>query len=79
MRVEWTDPALDALEDLRDYIAKDSPYFARQFVERIFDATGALKSHPLMERPVPEADRQDVRELIYHRVSGDLPHSAGAC
>ncbi len=65
MRVEWTDPALDALEGIRDYIAKGSPYYARGFIERIFDAAGKLKDHPRMGRPVPEADRDDVRELIY--------------
>ncbi len=65
MRVEWTDPALDALEGIRDYIAKDSPYYARRFIERIFDAAQKLQDHPRMGRPVPEADREDVRELIY--------------
>jgi len=39
MLIEWTDPALDDLETIRDYIGKDSPYYARQFIERIFDAT----------------------------------------
>ena len=65
MRVEWTDPALDALEGMRDYIARDSPYYARRFIERIFDAAAKLKDHPKMGRPVPEADRDEVRELIY--------------
>jgi len=65
MRVEWTAPALDTLEGIRDYIAKDSPYYARRFIERILDATGKLKDHPKIGRPVPEADRDEVRELIY--------------
>ena len=65
MGLEWTDPALDALEGIRDYIAKDSPYYARRFIERIFDAAEKLQDHPNMGRPVPEADRDDVRELIY--------------
>jgi len=65
MRLEWADPALDALEGIRDYIAKDPPYYARRFIERIFDAAEPLKDHPKMGRPVPEADGDDVRELIY--------------
>lgn len=65
MRLDWTDPALDALEGIRDYIAKDSPYYARRFIERIFEAAEALQEHPKMGRTVPEADRDDVRELIY--------------
>ncbi len=65
MALEWTDPALDDLEDIRDHIGKDSPYYARRFIERIFDAAAALHDQPQMGRLVPEADRQDVRELIF--------------
>jgi len=65
MLIEWTDPALDDLEIIRDYIGKDSPYYARQFIERIFDAAERLQDHPKIGRPVPEAGREDVRELIY--------------
>ncbi len=35
MQVEWTDPALDDLEVIRNYIAKDSPYYVRRFIDRI--------------------------------------------
>jgi len=65
MRVEWTDPALDALKGIRDYIGRDSPYYARRFIERIFNAAEKLQDHPKMGRPVPEADQDNVRELIY--------------
>jgi len=65
MLIEWTDPALDDLETIRDYIGKDSPYYARQFIERIFDAAATLQNHPKMDRPFPEADREDVRELVF--------------
>jgi toxin ParE1/3/4 len=65
MRLEWTDPALDDLEAIRDHIAKDSPYYARAFIARIFDTTEKLQDHPKIGRPVPEADREDVRELIF--------------
>ncbi len=80
MLVEWTDPALDDLEVIRDYIAKDSPYYARRFIERIFDAAEKLQDHPQMGRPVPEADRDDVRELIFqgyriiYRTQSDCVH-----
>lgn len=65
MELEWTDPALDDLEAIRDYIGKDSPYYARRFIERIFDAAEKLQDHPHMGRHVPEASRDDVRELIF--------------
>ncbi len=46
MHLEWTDPSLDGLESIRNYIAKDSPYDARHFTERIFDAAGKLEDYP---------------------------------
>ena len=65
MRAEWTDPPLYALEGIRDYIDRDSPYYAQRFIERIFDVAGKLQDHPKMGRTIPEAARDDVRELIY--------------
>ncbi len=66
MQIEWTDPALEDLEVIRDYIAKDSPYYARNFIERIFDTTFKLEDFPEIGRPVPEAEgRDDIRELIF--------------
>ena len=65
MRIEWTDPALDDLTVIRDYIAKDSPFYAHNFIERIFNTTESLIDHPKLGRPVPEAERDDIRELIY--------------
>ena len=66
IEVRWSDPALDDLEGYRNHIAKDSPFYARQFVERVFDYVEKLTDFPKMGRLVPEAeDRDDIRELIY--------------
>lgn len=78
MELEWTDPALDDLENIRDYIGKDAPYYAKRFLERIFEAVEKLLDHPRIGRPVPEADQDDVRELILqgyriiYRIKPDL-------
>lgn len=65
MRVEWTEPALDDMIAIRDYIAEDSPENAYRFIERLFDAAEPLTEQPKMGRQVPEAERQDIRELLY--------------
>ncbi len=66
MRVSWAEPALEDLEAIQAYIAKDSNFYARQFVERIFDATIKLDVFPEIGRRVPEAEeRANVRELIF--------------
>jgi plasmid stabilization system protein ParE len=37
MKIEWTEPAVTDLEMVRDYIAKDSGFYALRFVERVFE------------------------------------------
>jgi toxin ParE1/3/4 len=66
MKVNWTEAALEDLEAIQAYIAKDSNFYARQFIERIFDAAKKLETFPEIGRRVPEAEeRIDVRELIF--------------
>ncbi len=66
MQIRWTEPALEDMEGIQDYIAKDSGFYARQFIERIFDVTKNLEIFPDLGREVPEAEeRDDVRELIF--------------
>ncbi len=65
MRLEWTDPALDALEIIRDHIAKDLPFYARRFIERIFDAAGKLRDHPRIGRLVPEGSSDKSHPWLY--------------
>ncbi len=38
MKIEWTEPSLLDIEGIRDYIKKDSEYYANRFVERIIEA-----------------------------------------
>jgi addiction module RelE/StbE family toxin len=66
MSITWSDVAEADLDDLYDYIARDVPYYAEQFVDRLIEAVGTLRDHPKLGRRVPEADdRDDVRELIF--------------
>ena len=64
MQVKWSDPALDDIEAIKTYISKDSPHYARAFIERIFTAVDRLLNFPLSGRVVPEAEDQEVREII---------------
>ena len=65
MKIVWTEPALCDLEGIRDYIRKDSEFYAQRFVEKIFAAVENLGRFPEIGRPVPEADDENIRELIY--------------
>lgn len=54
------------LKHLRDYIAKDSPFYAKQFSLRIIEAAEKLIDHPQIGRTVPEAadSAEDIREIF---------------
>jgi plasmid stabilization system protein ParE len=66
MQVRWTEPALEDMEGIQDYISKDSDFYARQFIERIFEVAKNLEDFPGLGRKVPETkEREDVRELIF--------------
>jgi plasmid stabilization system protein ParE len=53
MRIEWSQVALADLEDLYDYIARDVPYYAEQFVGRLMESVERLADHPRLGRCVP--------------------------
>ena len=42
MRVVWSEASEIDLDDLYDYIAKDSPIYAEQFVDQILKEVGLL-------------------------------------
>ncbi len=66
MQIKWTELALDDLEAIQAYISKDSIFYAKQFIERLFETVSKLKDFPELGRRVPEAeDRKYVRELIF--------------
>ncbi|HUF27071.1 MAG TPA: type II toxin-antitoxin system RelE/ParE family toxin [Gemmatimonadaceae bacterium] len=53
-RVVWTRPAREDLRELREFIARDSPRYARPTVARIVRSVARLREHPLSGRIVPE-------------------------
>ncbi len=66
MVIRWSRRGRTDIRNLQAYIAEDSPYYARRFVERVVAAIEKLTTFPEMGRTVPEAEgRQDVREIIY--------------
>ena len=65
MRLEWSRQARTDIRQLRAYISQDSPFYARQFIERLFKRIDNLPEFPRMGRAVPEAEREDIREIFY--------------
>ena len=81
MKLHWSDVAEADLDDIHDYIARDVPYYAELFVDRLIEATDKLEEHPRIGRRITEADQRDeIRELIVqgyriiYRVAGEDVH-----
>lgn len=65
MKIIWSEPAISDLENIRDYIAKDSGYYAAIFIEKIITAIEKTATFPLIGRMVPECNNKNIREVIY--------------
>jgi plasmid stabilization system protein ParE len=63
-RVVWTDPEIADLRNIIDYIARDSPRYAIQVGERIYEAAGNLELGPQAGWKVPEFDVDHFREVL---------------
>lgn len=66
MKILWAEPALDDAGRLRDYIALDQPFYAKEFTERLMTSVEPLADNPRMYRAVPEAKNDCIREVIFH-------------
>lgn len=66
MKLDWAEPSLLDLENIREYIAKDSEHYATRFIARIIEAAETLQQFPLIGRTVPEAEDETIRELLFH-------------
>ena len=64
VKVTWTDSAIQDLNDIGDYIAKDSIRYAEITIEKLFYSTEILIQHPLSGKVVPEFENDSIRELI---------------
>jgi addiction module RelE/StbE family toxin len=63
-QVEWTPQALDDLDAICLFIARDAPQVAAVFADRAFRATDRLANYPRSGRIVPELAVENIREII---------------
>lgn len=54
MKVVWTDTAKRNLRTIHDYIAQDSPAYAKRMVDRLTNRSKQIAVFPLSGRIVPE-------------------------
>jgi len=75
-RLIWTEPALNDLEAIAEYIALDKPDAARRYVQRVFQAVEHLARFPKSGSIPPEIPHLPYRQAvippyrIFYRVEG---------
>lgn len=57
--------AIEDVEAIRAYVARDSPHYADLVVERIVAAVARLENNPLSGRVLPEIGDESLREVIH--------------
>ena len=62
--VRWTPQAAEDLESIAEFIAEDSPHYARLLVIDILQAISHLIDFPRSGRIVPELNDPIIREII---------------
>jgi toxin ParE1/3/4 len=60
--VVWSAAALDDLQDIAEFIERDSAHYAEAVVDKIVALARDLPNFPMRGRVVPELGRDDVRE-----------------
>jgi toxin ParE1/3/4 len=75
----WSPQAIEDIEAIAEYIARDSTIYAESTVERIFQAPEKLIQFPKLGRIVPEKNDESIREIfvfqyriIYEIVSSEI-------
>jgi plasmid stabilization system protein ParE len=82
-KVTWTESAWIDLEEVADYIGKDSPHYAGAFVREVRDAARSLGYLAERGRTVPEFNDPSIRELfvrsyrLIYQVTGQTVYIVG--
>lgn len=83
--IRWSPRAASNLEDICNYIARDSPHYAALFAQRVFDIVTRIPDFPQAGRIVPEYGNESLREKIYrnyrivYRTSKNLIEIVAVC
>ncbi|MDX1253297.1 MAG: type II toxin-antitoxin system RelE/ParE family toxin [Gammaproteobacteria bacterium] len=64
--VKWARHAQTQLRHIHDYIAQDSPLYAKRVSDALVRKTFLLDELPRMGRKVPELNEENVRELALY-------------
>ena len=65
-KIVWSPEAIEDLESIVEYIARDSEFYARAVVTKILEVSRSIKDYPLIGRVVPEVGDEKIRERFIY-------------
>jgi len=65
MKIIWSPFATEKVSEIAGYIAEDKPVAAEKWVDTIFNYVKRLAKFPQMGRAIPEANRKEIREILF--------------
>jgi toxin ParE1/3/4 len=65
MKLVWTKEALHRLLEIEEYISRDNPNAATEFVDKLISLAETIVDNPKKGRVVPELSLDNIRELLY--------------
>jgi toxin ParE1/3/4 len=65
MKIFWTKEALLRLQEIEEYISRDNPIGAIEFVDKLITIAETIIDNPRKGRMVPELSLENIRELLH--------------
>jgi plasmid stabilization system protein ParE len=83
--LKWSPRAASNFEEICEYIARDSKYYAALFAKKVIAIVKSIPQFPKAGRVVPEYRDKNLREKIYesyrivYRIKGELIEVVAIC
>lgn len=65
MKLLWTQEALLRLQEIEEYISRENPIVAMEFVDKLISVAETIIDYPEKGRIVSELSLENIRELIH--------------
>jgi toxin ParE1/3/4 len=63
--ITWTKSALNDVNNIADFISRDSEFYAKQFVKKLIAATLKLENFPEIGKPLRELPKTIYKEIFF--------------
>ena len=65
MKIFWTKEALLRLQEIEEFISRDNPIAAIEFVDKLISVAETIIDYPEKGRIVPELSIENIREVLH--------------